>query len=107
MPHGTAKGREALDLTLALSDIHRLSLFFIGDGVWHSVKNQQPEKILARDYIATLGMLELYDINDVYISQEDLILRGLPITECAISSHIVKNKDIGHLLAQQDFIFRF
>ncbi|MGL5008229.1 MAG: sulfurtransferase complex subunit TusC [Plesiomonas sp.] len=77
-PHGNAVGREGLDALLATSAYSdNLSVFFIGDGVLQLLPEQQPEIILARNYIATFKLLPLYDIENIYISTESLQQRGI------------------------------
>jgi tRNA 2-thiouridine synthesizing protein C len=77
-PHGVSNGREGLDAVLATSayseDLH---LFFMDDGVFQLLKNQQPDRVLSRDYIATFKMLELYDIENIYVCQHSMDIRGL------------------------------
>ncbi|MEW7000213.1 sulfurtransferase complex subunit TusC [Serratia ureilytica] len=50
---------------------------FVGDGVLQLLPGQQPEKILARNYIATFGVLPLYDVERCYLCQASLQERGL------------------------------
>ncbi|MHA8111944.1 sulfurtransferase complex subunit TusC [Kosakonia cowanii] len=77
-PHGSSAGREGLDAVLATSALtEEIGLFFIGDGVMQLLANQQPGKILARDYIATFKVLPLYDIEDVWLCAASLRERGL------------------------------
>jgi tRNA 2-thiouridine synthesizing protein C len=38
-------------------------VFFVGDGVFQLLPGQQPQAMLARDYIATFKVLPLYDID--------------------------------------------
>lgn len=106
-PHGNAKGREALDVALAMSTINHISVFFIGDGVFHLLPNQYPEQILMRDYIATFNMLELYDIEDVYICESSLNARNLINTTFTFSCSIIDTQSLNQLLATQDVILRF
>ncbi|WP_268596057.1 sulfurtransferase complex subunit TusC, partial [Escherichia coli] len=52
-PHGGTSGREGLDALLATSALSEdVGVFFVGDGVLQLLPGQQPEKILARNYIA-------------------------------------------------------
>ncbi|MBT0723777.1 sulfurtransferase complex subunit TusC [Rosenbergiella sp. S61] len=84
-PHGSSSGREGLDALLAtgaLSD--DIGVFFMGEGVFHLISSQQPSTIFARDYITTFKLLELYDIEDVYVCQQSLVARG--VIEQAIGS---------------------
>jgi tRNA 2-thiouridine synthesizing protein C len=105
-PHGNAKGREALDLALAMSDINQVSVFFIGDGVFHLLPDQNPQQILMRDYIATFNMLELYDIDDVYVCEDSLKIRNINKMTRNIPSKMITTQAIAQLLTLQDVILR-
>lgn len=77
-PHGTAAGREGLDALLATSALtEQIGVFFIGDGVLLLLPGQQPEAILARNFIPTFGVLPLYDIHQRYLCADSLASRGL------------------------------
>lgn len=77
-PHGSAAGREGLDALLATSAYSDdIGLFFVGDGVFQLLANQQPGAILARDYIATFKVLPLYDIEQCWLCAASLRERGL------------------------------
>ncbi|MTD37272.1 sulfurtransferase complex subunit TusC [Erwinia sp. CPCC 100877] len=77
-PHGTSAGREGLDALLATSALSDdIGVFFLSDGVLQLLPNQQPQKILARDYIATFGVLELYDIDQRWVCSASMRERGL------------------------------
>jgi len=77
-PHGHAAGREGLDALLATSAMtESLALFLIGDGVLQLLKGQQPTAILQRHYAPTFKILELYDIEEVYVCADSLAERGV------------------------------
>ena len=80
-PHGGASGREGLDALLATSALTEdIGVFFLGDGVFQLLAGQQPQAILARDYIATFKVLPLYDIENIYLCADSLAARGLKET---------------------------
>lgn len=108
-PHGSSAGREGLDAVLAASAFsEKITLFFIGDGVLQLMTDQCPEEILARNYIATFGILPLYDVSQYYICEASLAERGLPATgphvlpATVLSSRLLRAK-----LAQADCIMMF
>lgn len=107
LPHGNSKGREALDLVLALSDIHHISVFFTSAGIFHLMPHQQPDKILMRDYIATLGLLELYEITNLYVCQEALTQFNLVAETLMLDVTIIPKSSMANLLAGQDIILQF
>ncbi|MBT9431727.1 MULTISPECIES: sulfurtransferase complex subunit TusC [Sodalis] len=77
-PHGDAAGREGLDALLATSALAEdIGVFFIADGVLLLLAQQQPAQILARDFIATFGVLPLYDVDRLYLCAESAAERGL------------------------------
>ncbi|WP_413736759.1 sulfurtransferase complex subunit TusC [Sodalis sp. RH21] len=77
-PHGGAAAREGLDALLATSALtDRVGVFFIGDGVLLLLPGQQPQNILARNFIPTFGVLPIYDIDRYYLCAESLAERGL------------------------------
>ena len=77
-PHGSASGREGLDALLASSALTEdIGVYFLGDGVFQLLAGQQPQAILARDYIATFKVLPLYDIETFYVCADSLAARGL------------------------------
>ncbi|WLI77916.1 sulfurtransferase complex subunit TusC [Kosakonia sp. H02] len=77
-PHGSSSGREGLDALLATSAFSDdIGVFFVGDGVFQLLANQQPAAILARDYIATFKVLPLYDIDQYWLCAASLRERGL------------------------------
>ncbi|WP_296254123.1 sulfurtransferase complex subunit TusC [uncultured Enterobacter sp.] len=77
-PHGSASGREGLDALLATSALTEdIGVFFLGDGVFQLLAGQQPQAILARDYISTFKVLPLYDIETFYVCADSLAARGL------------------------------
>ncbi|UTV27988.1 sulfurtransferase complex subunit TusC [Photobacterium atrarenae] len=89
-PHGSTSGREGLDAVLATSAYSEaIQVFFIGDGVFQLLAGQQPELILCRDYIATFKMLELYDIEQVYVCQQSLSERGVDPASLLIEAEVL------------------
>ncbi|WP_241581267.1 sulfurtransferase complex subunit TusC [Rosenbergiella nectarea] len=108
-PHGSSSGREGLDALLATAALSEdIGVFFIGEGVFHLVSSQQPNVIYARDYITTFKLLELYDIENVYVCQQSLVMRG--ITEQAMGGISVKALPLSKLqqrLSHYDKIISF
>ncbi|XOD70060.1 MAG: sulfurtransferase complex subunit TusC [Sodalis sp. (in: enterobacteria)] len=79
-PHGNSAGREGLDALLANSALAKgTGVFFIADGVLLLLPQQKPEQILARDFVATFGLLLLYEINSLYLCADSVVERGLDL----------------------------
>lgn len=100
-PHGSSAGREGLDALLACSALSdELCALFIGDGVYQLLAGQQPAAILARDHASTFKMLELYDIEAVYVCADSLAERGLAETDLLIPVRVLPRAELHAQLAQ-------
>ncbi len=100
-PHGHAAGREGLDALLATSAMtDELALFLIGDGVLQLLKEQQPAAILQRHYAPTFKMLELYDIEEVYVCADSLAERGVTVDDLLIPVESLPRQELARRWAQ-------
>lgn len=100
-PHSSASGREGLDALLAASAYTEdIRVLFVKDGVYQLVSKQQPDAIKSRDYIATFKMLELYDIDDIYICEESLIARQVSNKKLIIEAKLVSTVEIQKLVSE-------
>lgn len=107
-PHGSNSGREGLDAVLASSAYTEdLALYFLGDGVFQLLKHQQPQAILSRDYIATFKMLELYDIENVYVCAQSLSVRGLCSDDLLIDVIVLEKQTLVEQLHQCQQLLTF
>ncbi|EFE97357.1 sulfurtransferase complex subunit TusC [Serratia odorifera] len=108
-PHGSAAGREGLDALLATSALsEELGVFFVGDGVLQLLPGQQPEKILARNYIATFGVLPLYDVDRCYLCAASLQQRGFTqIDGGVLDAEVLAPDVLRQRLADYDVVLTF
>ena len=108
-PHGNSAGREGLDAVLATGALSEdIGLFFIGDGVLQLNREQHPEPILARNYIATFGVLELYDIDQCFICADSLRARGLRLdADRVLQANVLDAATLRAKLATYHRIIRF
>jgi tRNA 2-thiouridine synthesizing protein C len=107
-PHGLANGRESLDLTLALSAYNEsLSLFFIGDGVYQLKKGQLTEDILQKNFQPLFKMLELYDVENIYVCSTSLEQRGLNAKQLLVNVTLIDSEELKSQLTQQDQLLSF
>ncbi|MBL1379449.1 sulfurtransferase complex subunit TusC [Zobellella iuensis] len=99
-PHGSASGREGLDAVLATSALSEdIAVFFIGDGVYQLQNGQDPAVVLGRHYAPTFGLLELYDIEAVYVCAESLAERGLSDAALTIEATVLSLPELQQRLA--------
>lgn len=100
-PHGSASGREGLDALLATSALSEdLGVFFSGDGVYQLLAEQDPSVILSRHYAPTFGLLDLYDVEQVYLCQRSLSERGLALEQMCIPAQVLAPEQWQQTLAR-------
>ncbi len=108
LPHGSAQGRESLDLTLAMSAFNEsLSLFFIGDGVYQLVDGHSPEETLQKHYQPLFKMLEMYDVENIYVCEASLDQRSLNSGMLLIDVTLLSTQELQQQLALQDQLLSF
>lgn len=107
-PHGSSTAREALDLTLAISAFNEsLSVFFIGDGVYQLLAKHQADLILQKDFQPMLQMLELYDVENIYVCQQSLSERNISVDQLVIKTILLNTEEINEYLQQQHQLMSF
>ncbi|CNI33172.1 sulfurtransferase complex subunit TusC [Yersinia vastinensis] len=108
-PHGNTSGREGLDALLATSALsEEIGAFFVSDGVLQLLPQQKPEVILARNYIATFGVLPLYDVENCYICGASLQQRGLSeVTDWVLDVEVLSPVNLRSQLATYDVVLTF
>lgn len=71
-PHGSASGREGLDALLATSALTEALGVFYQRRRLSVITVTKPDAVLARDYIATFKLFDLYDIDQCWICAASL-----------------------------------
>ncbi len=81
-PYGTIYALESLEVVLigAAFD-QKVSLAFIGDGVYQLTKGQNTDAIGQKNFSPTYAALGDYDVNKIYIEKESLEERGLTLDD--------------------------
>jgi tRNA 2-thiouridine synthesizing protein C len=107
-PHGSAQGRESLDLTLAMSAFNEsLSLFFIGDGVYQLLDGHTPDESLQKHFQPLFKMLDLYDVENIYVCEESLSQRSIEPEALLIDVILIDTSELKTKLALQDQLLSF
>lgn len=107
-PHGSAAGRESLDLTLALSAFNEsLSVFFIGDGVYQLLEGHVSGSILQKNYQPLFKMLDLYDVENIYVCEQSLTKREISIDQLLIDVTLLDDQALQTALTEQDQLLSF
>jgi tRNA 2-thiouridine synthesizing protein C len=107
-PHSTARGREGLDALLATSAYsEELQVFFLGDGVTQLIAEQETTGSYSRDYLPAFKLMDLYDIEDVFICQSSMQEYGLNKADLAIEGHLLPRAAIGAKLSACSKVITF
>ena len=93
--------KESLEMALAAASLDlEIGLFFMDDGVFQLLKNQQDDSLSAM-----LKTLPLYDIHAVYAAEESLRERNLKLDDLSISVTTVSPHQIGETLNKYNIVF--
>ncbi len=107
-PFSSSAGKEALDAALIFGSFEQpTSLFFIGDGVFQVIGDQNPTSIESKDYLKTFSALEFYDIDNIYICEQSLSERNLTANFHIDNVQVLSKQAFNELLHQHNVIYRF
>lgn len=107
-PFASANGKESLDVALIMGSYEQAtSLFFIGDGVFQVIGQQNPDSIQIKDYLKTFAALEFYDIENLYVCQDSLVQRNLSEDFNVDNIQVLSKSALSEVLHQHSVIYRF
>lgn len=107
-PYGSSLARDGLDYVLTSAAYDQdISIAFIAEGVWQLVSGQHPEGIGQKSQSAALEVLSLYDVEDLYVCEEDLSERHLMLDQLAVQVQPLTRKQITQLIHEQDAVIGF
>ena len=107
-PFSSAAGKEALDAALIFGSFEQaISLFFIGDGVFQMIGDQNASSIAVKDYLRTFSALEFYDIENIYLCKESLNERNLPANFHIDNIQVLAQNEFSQRLHSHHVIYRF
>ena len=102
--HAPQRGALAFELLDALlvgaAFDQRVSVLFIGDGVYQLFDAGHADRHVARGYRA----LPAYDVNDVYVDKGALRERGLGIDALVLPARLLTRHGVRELIATQDVV---
>ena len=107
-PHGHNSGREGVDALLAASAYtENISVVFIDDGVYQLLSEQDPSRILSKDYAPMFKLFDLYDIEQVFVCEASLAQRGLTLSDLIIDAQPLNSEGIKDTLLQASKLLSF
>lgn len=106
-PYGSDISRDGLDVALvATSILENVGIFFISDGVFLLLNNQDPSRLCSFNFINTFKALSLYN-NNIYLCSNSIKKRRLENNRLIINTKEVSSKKIGLLLEKYNKIITF
>ncbi|UTF60541.1 sulfurtransferase complex subunit TusC [Gilvimarinus sp. DA14] len=108
-PYGRSLAREALDAVLAAAAFEQeINLLLMDEGVWQLCQVQTPELIEQRDLSKNLSALPVFGVEEIYVHEPSLILRGLNRDSLSLNNvQLLSNEQTQALIASQDQLLSF
>ncbi|MDR5865833.1 sulfurtransferase complex subunit TusC [Halomonas koreensis] len=107
-PHGSSWLREGLDAALVAAAFgQRVSLLFMGEGVMALVDGQEAGPLGQKGTAPTLRMLEMYDIDALWVEREALAARGLDEAALMLAPRCLEAPGIVELIDAHDLVLTF
>lgn len=107
-PYKGQMARESLDavLTAAAFEIP-LSILFIGDGVYQLMQDQQASSIQSKDMAASLSVLPVYDVKNIFVDEDSMLARGLKTADCILPVEVLELNKVQKLFNENDRVLSF
>lgn len=109
-PYGSAISREGLDALLAATafcEPEEIAVFFMYEGVLNLYQNQKPENILQKDFTAAFKLLEVFDIENIFICQEDANQYDLSAKNSLIEEKFITRAELINQLKSAQKVLTF
>lgn len=97
--------RESLDMALIFAAVEQnISLLFQGAAVNSLKNNQTPATANLKDYFKSLGTLEIYDVEQIYVCERSITRFNIEHTDLSIDTQLVDDALIEDLISAQDMV---
>ncbi len=107
-PYGSVYALESLEVVLVGAAFNQdVSVVFADDGVFQLKKGQDTEELGMKNFSPTYRVLEMYDVEKLYVEKESLEVRGLTEEDLVVPVEVMSNSEIGKLMEQQDVVLSF
>ena len=101
----TLDGKEALDMSLIFGSYEQnVSALFYQQGVFQALGKQNPESLGQKDYLSTIKILDIYDVEQVYACQQSLKSFGYDEAELIDNIERASADTINQLKSNADHI---
>lgn len=104
----TPAAKEALDMALILAAYeHQVGIVFEGSAVLQLTDNQDARKLDSKNLFKTLKLLDLYEIENLYVCRDALSRFELSPNDLFIDCQLVSGEEKAQLISQQHHLLRF
>lgn len=104
-PHQNRRVLDTLDMLLTTAAFDQpVALLFLDEGVWQLKQRQQPQRLALPDSAAWLKSLPLYGVDQFWVEQESLDVRGLSETDLFLPVNLITRRALNPFLRQQTII---
>lgn len=102
----TLAGKEALDLSLIFGSYEQnVRILFAFEGVTQALAHQNPEAIGQKDYLSTIKLLDIYDIEQLYVCADSIENLGFQEAELQNGIEPISAANIDILKQKSDHIY--
>lgn len=106
-PYSSLSAKESQDTSLAFAAFGvPIALLFVGDGIYQLLNNQQPAPG-QKNTAAAVDSYSLYEIDELYVSEADLMNRGLSLGDLVGNPKAINNAEMKALLARFDNLLTY
>jgi tRNA 2-thiouridine synthesizing protein C len=71
------------------------------------LKQQNPQAVLSRDYIPAYKLLELYDVEEIFVCADSLSAMGLTADDLILDAEILAATTLSKTVDHCDVVLRF
>lgn len=107
-PYSDARAKDALDIALTSAAFEQeVSLLFSQDACYLLLDQQNPQPIAQKNLSNTLKALPMYDIEQLYVDEEALRVRGISAEQVESSAECLNKERIAEMIHENDVVLRF
>ena len=106
-PFTGLKAQEGLELLLSAPAFYqKVAVLFQADAVYQLLDLSAAENHGYKDFTAAYKAFDLYDIEKIYVNEEDLAMRGLTPQQLKIQAQLLNKSKTAQLQLQYDIILK-
>lgn len=106
--HGDIRAQEFLDMAMMAAAFgQRVVVVFEGSGVYGLIKEQRADVLGLKNITPVLSALSVYDIHDILVEQESMLLKGVDESQLGIAVSVQSRSEIKQTIDSANHLFSF